>query len=302
MSYKLHVPTPFIALAALCAACTAPALAQNLSFTALDYPTSSNTEALGINNRGQVVGYVGLSSSTFGFLYDSESNTFTTISVPGSRWSTFSGANDRGEIVGSAAPGPFAGFVYRDGGFTPTLYASVRGINNRGDIVGGFADATGTHGFIFNGTTYQSIDYPGSRASWLTGINDSGQMVGEYMLGDSIYGFLWDHGTYIPLVIPGENGRVNGINNRGEIIGSYDGYCASQNVNGGLSFVYSRGSYTCFVVPDAISTQPGDRFAYTVATGINDAGQIVGDWYDRTKSAYRSFIATPHADANKQHK
>jgi uncharacterized membrane protein len=305
MPYTLHVPSPFLALAAtaLCAACTAPAFGQNYSFTTLDYPVLFSTYATGINNRGLVVGYVDLPLSDFGFLYDSDTNTFTTISVPDSPRTSLTGINDRGDIVGHSTD-PFSGFLYRDGAFTPILHPDVLGINNKGDIIGGFVDidsfgnASRAHGFIFNGKTYQTIDYPGSTGTRLTGINDHGQVVGQYTVGDSIYSFLWDRGTYIPLAIPGKNGRVTGINNRGEIIGTYDGYCASQDVNGGLSFVYDHGSYTCFVVPDAISTQPGGRFAATFATGINDRGQIVGYWYDRATSAIRSFIATPQSDNN----
>jgi hypothetical protein len=305
MPYTLHVPTPFLALAAtaLCGVCTVPALGQNFSFTTLDFQRLFFTEATGINNRGQVVGYVEMPLSDFGFLYDPDTNTFTTISVPGSARTNLTGINDRGDIVGQSTD-PFSGFLYRDGAFTRIRYPNVRGINNKGDIIGGFVafddfgNATGLHGFIFDGKKYQTLDYPGSTGTWLTGINDNGQVVGQYTVGESIYSFLWDHDTYIPLAIPGKNGRVSGINNRGEIIGTYDGYCASQDVIGGLSFVYDHGSYTCFVVPDAISTQPGGRFAATVATGINDRGEIVGYWTDRTTSTIRSFIATPQSDKN----
>jgi probable HAF family extracellular repeat protein len=216
--------------------------------------------------------------------------------------------NDRGDILIRAA-GSVAEFVYRDGTFTPIVQPSngvlnVLGINNKGDIVGGFVDfdssgtAIGLHGFIFDGKTYQTIDYPGSMDTWFTGINDKGQVIGQYTtspLTSSTRSFLWDRGTFMPLDIPGTDGRVTGINNRGEIVGTYNGYCASQDVNGGLSFVYYKGNYTCFVVPDSINVQPAGRFAATNATGINDLGQVVGYWSNRFINIH-SFIATPQSD------
>lgn len=302
MRHTSHVLTSFIALAALHAASAPPAIGQDYSFTTFDYQLSS-TFATGINNRGEVVGYVE-GSIDFGFVYDPDTNTFTRIVVPDSPRTHLAGINDRGDILGHAYD-PFRSFLYRNGAFTPVLYADTLAINNRGDMVGGLVeyDSSGAaiklQGFIFNGKTTQTIDYPGSIDTWLTGINDRGMVIGQYTtseLTSSTRSFLWDRGTYIPLDIPGENGRVTGINNRGEIVGTFDGYCAIQDVNGGLGFVYYQGGYTCFVVPDAINEQPGGRFAATFATDVNDRGQLVGYFYDRTQGI-RGFIATPERSA-----
>src|SRR5438270_13902603 len=122
------------------------------------------------------------------------------------------GIDDLGNIVGHVED-PYSVFLYRDGAFTHNRYPHVLGINNKGDIIGsfvdfdGFGNATGLHGFIFDGKKYQTLDYPGSTGTRLTGINDNGQVVGQYTVGESIYSFLWDRGTYIPLAIPGRNGR-----------------------------------------------------------------------------------------------
>jgi hypothetical protein len=300
MRHRSHVLTPFIAFAALYAASTSATLGQTYSFTTFDYEISP-TFVTGINNRGEVVGYGEDPNFDVGFIYDPRTNTFTRITVPDSPRTHLRGINDRGDILGWAYD-PFRAFLYRKGAFTPILYSYTLAINNRGDMVGGFVDydSPGTEmkvqGFIFDGKTTQTIDYPGSVDTWLTGINDRGQVIGQYMtseLTSSTRSFLWDRGTYIPLDIPGES-RVTGINNRGEIVGTYDGYCASQDVTGGLGFVYYRGSYTCFVVPDAINEQPGGRFAATFPTGVNDRGQIAGYFYDRTVGdTIRGFIGTP---------
>src|SRR5215467_4176038 len=59
---------------------------------------------------------------------------------------------------------------------------AARGINNNGDIVGGYHDSSGDHAFLRSGTTYTSIEAPGARSgsTALTGINNLGQIVGFY--------------------------------------------------------------------------------------------------------------------------
>ena len=50
------------------------------------------------------------------------------------------------------------------------------GINDSGQIVGDFFDATGSHGFLDTGGSFTTIDVPGS-VTQTRGINDSGQIV-----------------------------------------------------------------------------------------------------------------------------
>ena len=50
------------------------------------------------------------------------------------------------------------------------------GINNAGDIVGGFNNAVGGgHGFLYTGGNFTTIDVPGSTGTNAHGINDIGQ-------------------------------------------------------------------------------------------------------------------------------
>ena len=84
-------------------------------FTTLDVPGSDLTEAVGLNDRGQVVGdYRDASTGVFhGFAWDA--GVFSTIDVP------FPGATS----------------------------TAAQGINRFGDIVGFYDDANGRHGFLF---------------------------------------------------------------------------------------------------------------------------------------------------------
>jgi probable HAF family extracellular repeat protein len=64
------------------------------------------------------------------------------------------------------------------------------GINNRGQIVGVFGDATGGHGFLWDGATFTTIDVPGATATFARGVNAAGQIVGQFDDGTMEHGFL----------------------------------------------------------------------------------------------------------------
>jgi uncharacterized membrane protein len=129
---------------------------------------------------------------------------------------------------------------------------------------------------------------PGASATVAAGIDDRGQVAGTYFdagttLGDdrgqvvgtwddrfdtdanepgSRHGFVWDRGRVTRLDVPGSlfTGAL-GINNRGQLTGSYD------DADGGHhGFVLQRGRVTTIDAPGWILTD---------AWGINDLGEIV---------------------------
>ena len=68
-------------------------------FTRIDVPGAAQTQAIGINDRGQVVGeYLDADGMVHGFLWDK--GRFTTIDVPGATGASSTDINDRGQIVG----------------------------------------------------------------------------------------------------------------------------------------------------------------------------------------------------------
>ena len=94
-------------------------------FTTLDFPESTFTQAFGLNNRGEVVGaYIDASGLTHGFIFDSRDSSdddrssgkgrFQSVDDPeGIGTTTINGVNDRGQIVGFYvdASGNTDGFV-----------------------------------------------------------------------------------------------------------------------------------------------------------------------------------------------
>jgi uncharacterized membrane protein len=85
---------------------------------------------------------------------------------------------------------------------------------------------------------------------------------------------------YETLDYPGSTSTyAYGINNSGQIVGSYNG---TENLTA-RGYVYSNGIYTPVDYPTAASG--------TTAYGINNAGQIVGMYYD-SKSYHNGFLLT----------
>ncbi|HXJ94151.1 MAG TPA: hypothetical protein VMT20_14980, partial [Terriglobia bacterium] len=70
------------------------------NFTKLDFPGATFTQALGLNNQQQVVGfYMDAAGLTHGFVYNN--GTFQPVDDPsGIGTTTINGTNDLGQIVG----------------------------------------------------------------------------------------------------------------------------------------------------------------------------------------------------------
>jgi probable HAF family extracellular repeat protein len=83
-------------------------------FTVLDYPGSTGTQALGLNNKGLVVGsWTDTSGNTHGFVYTVSTDTFVPVDDPDGLGTTIvNGINDKGVLVGFFGTSPInAGFI-----------------------------------------------------------------------------------------------------------------------------------------------------------------------------------------------
>ena len=139
----------------LLVALTGPAQAQ-YTYTTFDVPGTSDTEAFGINQAGQIVGANSNSSGvSHGFLRDVDSS-YTRFDVPGARSTVALGINDASQIVGYyASSGVFHGFLRDvDGSYTTfdppgSISTYPFKINDLGQIVGYYGDARFFyHGFV----------------------------------------------------------------------------------------------------------------------------------------------------------
>ncbi len=162
--------------------------------TNIDRPGFETNFAWGINDSGQIAGYVFDFNDGFfitSHQYDIDSGSFTEVLFNNSGDGTVTrGINNDGVQVGwSLEPdGSTIGVVYQDDEFTSFSLGADRStlpndINNRGDIVGNVAnlDFTGSRGFVRDALGHVSfLDVPEAEFTQALGINDSGIVVGHF--------------------------------------------------------------------------------------------------------------------------
>ena len=212
-------------------------------YTRLDVPGGSNTQALGINGRHEVVGtYRASNGLECNYKYSQGTYTHILNTCANLQDSYFvRGINNAGTLVGATwFYGPkTTGFVSGPGLFSNDLtfagayHTEVRGIDNSAvrRMVGHYRRPSGpTHGALWTGSA-PGVTYdfsPGATMTEVTGINDSGQIVGSFTDHRGTRGFLHDARGDRVFTYPGaDSTRVTGINNpdsrgRFNVVGYYD--------------------------------------------------------------------------------
>jgi uncharacterized membrane protein len=267
-------------------------------FTTVQPPGAAGSKLGDINNRGQIVGAYPDANAIHSFVRD-RGGGYTTFDLPGSPGTAVGvgDINDRGQIVSfyTDGAGTYRSFLRsRRGAFTriehpgasgTSPYGSgtaVYGINDRGVIVGAYAAGGTVHGFVRNRQgEFTTVDYPGAAETVLSEINESGQIVGAY--GDAVgsgtpHDFLLDDGDYTSIEFPGASeSYVDDVNNRREIVGYY--LDAAGRYHG---FLRDRGGrYSPIDHPDAAPLGNDTN-------GLNDRGQIVGEYLDYADAGART--------------
>ena len=205
--------------------------ASEYVFTAIDVPGARFTEAYGISGTNIVGDYIDASDNYHGFLYNVSTHVYTTIDMPG---------------VGIS----FTGAYGIDG-------------NN---IVGEYDDAGGIHGFLYNGSTYTTIDIPDAMDTYALGI-DGNNIVGDYSRGyfTGERGLLYNGNTYTKLNVAGAMDTCASGISGSNIVGFYSNYRHWPH-----GFVYNGKTCGRLDVPGAM---------WTEALGI-DGNNIVGAYQD----------------------
>ena len=188
-------------------------------------------------------------------------------------------------------------------------YTVAYGINDHGEIVGNYGDATGLHGYVYSQGVLTAIDVPGADVLYTNAnaINNSGIIVGSYG-GDASgtpHSFVYSNGIFTTLYPPGNHSidQSFGINDSNSIVGTignqaylYEGgmYTTFEFLGGAPTSAYginnsnaivgcygAAGTYYGYVYEDGIFTTinvPGSLFTH--AYGINDHHEIVGAYQD----------------------
>jgi uncharacterized membrane protein len=169
--------------------------------TTFDVPVFRLHDVADINDRGVIVGYYDKLDGTSGGYLRHKDGRFIQIDFPSASYTTIHGLNNRGQIVGAyleggvtpnpdgtVPPGVVHGFLWERGRFTTldvpgSIWTQPFGINDRGEISGGYYDPTGKqHGFVLQKGQYTTIDAPRpiddfSNGNIAWGINDRGEVV-----------------------------------------------------------------------------------------------------------------------------
>jgi probable HAF family extracellular repeat protein len=285
-----------LTFAALLLLATAPlALAQG-TYTQIDYPGARETYAWGVGSQGDIVGsYVDTQYTVHGFLLSG--GTYATIDFPGAALSTVTGVNASGQMVGFYEPSAnsaFIGFFLDNTGFTSVDYpgssqTEILGINDGGVAVGNYGNANGfSAGFKWSAGAFSHIRAPrGSTSEGAFGINNLGDIVVSVSRATGGASYLLTKGMFLRITFPGaQNLTAYTVNDSREVVGIYE------NANFALLgfVVKGRRSATSLSFPNSI---------YTIATGINNSGEVVGYFRD-TSGNYHTFTWTPPADAGKK--
>jgi len=299
-----------VLVAGVCALGSEPLFAQTYTFTQLDVPTATFTEARALNDSGQVVGEFKVGTGpTTAFIYSS--GTFTTFSPTGAAYTQAVGINSGGEVVGSYrdASSVWHAFLRGAKGKAPRIATLDPagststfgwGVNDNSYVVGSFTDAgtPSSHGFLLSpkGSKFTTLNAPGVTTGFTSafGINAFADVAGLYATTSTgaYHGFTNIGGTYATLDPAGSvETHALGINSTDAVAGFY---VTASNVT--HAFLYRPGIGFTVIDP------PGSTF--TVATGINNSGQVVGYFFDTQYHGYvytngtYTILDPPGADGN----
>jgi uncharacterized membrane protein len=267
------------------------------------------TGILGINNRGDIAGVRdGDDGRGHGFVRIN--GKYKTIDFPGATDSNAANITDNGVVTGTyfGTDGLQHGFKWQDGKydsidvpgaahimngdfeFGPGLGTNALRMNDRGAVVGEYADAAGfSHGYVYGRGKFHTLDAPGAShqlglGTEAIGINNSGAITGVYYLDNSTagHGFLLMDGEFFKLDCPWGVGKVgsqpNGINNRGMVCGPYGD--KDDHIHGYLWF---EGEFRHLDYPKAPDSE---------CDALNDDCVAVGQYTDAIGITH-GYIATP---------
>ncbi len=259
-------------------------------------PTGSNfINLLGINNSGEIGGFVNQATSS-GFTLTLPSS-FTTVNFPGATTSMVTGLNAAGGLSGiyTDAAGNTHGFTRIGGTFATvdnplsTVFNQALGINNSDETVGYYAPtpagAPGQIAYSQAGGVFTDINHllPGASTnmnSQAVGINNTGDIVGFYQQASgNTLGFEDADGSITTIDPFGStNTQALGVNDSGEIVGFYTDANGFQH-----GYIDNGGVFTTFDPTGSVST---------TINGLNNAGDIVG-FYGNAAGDTVGFVGTP---------
>jgi probable HAF family extracellular repeat protein len=265
----------------ICAiACFASVAIAQTRYQITRIPAGANSAALGLNDKGEVVGYSFQGDDYQAFLFSYADKSMTEIGSLGGKLNAACAINAAGQVTGYSqdANGNLLAFIFSrnapiaslgalEGGSTSEAF----GINNRGEVVGDSQSGNQNHRpVLFSNNAVQDLGLGGSSEPGALetayAINDSGQIVGRHSAGNNAFhAFLSSQGNTTDFnTLGGANGEALGINKHGHLVGDSD------TADGAIHAFLFDGSLK------DLGTLPGYENA-SYARGINNSGEIVGE-------------------------
>jgi probable HAF family extracellular repeat protein len=246
-----------------------PAPAPPPIATAVDLGLGAGSEALAVNDLGQIVG---TAPALGAFIWESGSAR-SLGTLPGMTGSNAQDINESGQVVGYSYIGSeYHAFSWTASGGMQPLAGSLGGcctlarqINDNGLIVG---EATlaggGTHMVIWENGVLRDIQGSQPRSVFPWGISNSGIVVGQLDVGFE-GSFSWTESTGLVHLagLGGPNDVAIDVNSSGQIVG----WAPVPGATVPTAFLWQNGVIT------RVGTLGGSS---SVGIGINDAGEIVG--------------------------
>ena len=164
-------------------------------FTGVNFPKANGTQAIGINDKGAVVGlYLDSGNVRHGFL--KVGTKYTSIDVKGDTSTEAWGINNSGQITVFAfgSSGGYESFISNGKTFKAvsdpkagTSGTIARIVNNKGDVAGAYFNSAGSEiGFLLHGGKYYDVNDPkGVGGTRPDGLNDKIEIVGRYLTSSS---------------------------------------------------------------------------------------------------------------------
>jgi probable HAF family extracellular repeat protein len=200
-------------------------------------PGGGFSEALNVNDRGQIVGWGGTATGEMHAILW-ENGQPIDLGTLGGAMSRAWGINNRGQIVGESetATGDFHAFLWEDGQLIDLAEAGpfnrAFSINHRTEVVGHFQfDAV-----LWRRGTLTDLGIGAALA-----INDRGVIAGADNVGGEFHAALLKRGEVIDLgTLPGDSSSAGrSVNNREQVVGESQG-----EATGTRAFLWHKGEFS----------------------------------------------------------